>query len=562
MEASTIFTQLSLVLLIIVAVSVIMRFLRQPLIMGYIITGVLVGPSFLHIIQNQSAFDSFSTIGIALLLFIIGLGLNAGVIQSLGKVSFITSMSILPFLGGAVFGASLLLGYSLATAAVLAVGLFFSSTIIVMKALSDKKETTRLFGQITLGVLLIEDLLATIAVVVIAMLSNPNSFSLVDFVFIGLKAVGLGVGLYVVSNYVLPHVVKHFARSQELLFLFSVAWGFTIASLFEQAGFSHEVGALFAGVSLAGLPYASEMASKLKPLRDFFIVIFFVTLGESFTLQSITNNLLPAHVLAAVIIIGKPLLTMMSLMLQGYTKLTSFKTAVHLSQISEFSIIFVTIAASKGLIPADIVSLVTLIAFITIGVSAYLMKHANGLYRFLEPVLRLMERNDVKDKGTRRITYNAVLVGYHKGGYEYVKAFRELKERYLVIDYDPAVIDTLEDEGIRHAYGDATDEEFLDEFNVCKAKLVVSTMTDYATNISLLRYIRSSSSSSSFICHAGGLDEAERLYEHGATYVTLPHYIGSERVSAFIKRYGYDQDHLENYRQKYVKNLGRQAVKQ
>ena len=171
---SNVFTQLSLVVAIVVVVSVIMKLLRQPLIMGYIITGVLVGPSFLHIVRDQSAFDSFSTIGITLLLFIIGLGLNAGLIKSLGRVSFATSMSILPFLGAVSYAVCTALGYDTTTSLVLAVALFFSSTIIIMKVLSDKKETSRLYGQITLGVLLIEDVVATIAVVVLAIAAIPE----------------------------------------------------------------------------------------------------------------------------------------------------------------------------------------------------------------------------------------------------------------------------------------------------------------------------------------------------------------------------------------------------
>lgn len=561
MEISTIFTQLSLVLLVVVAMSVVMRILRQPLIMGYIITGVIVGPSFLHIIQNQSAFDSFSTIGIALLLFIIGLGLNMNVIKSLGKVAFITSMSVLPFLGTAVYITASLMGYDVKTAAVLAMALFFSSTIIVMKILSDKKETTRLFGQLTLGVLLIEDLVATIAVVIVAMLANPSQASPLTFGMIALKALALGGGLYIAGNHIMPHVVKRFAKSQELLFLFSITWGFTMASLFELAGFSHEVGALFAGVSLASLPYSQEMAARLKPLRDFFIVIFFVTLGESFTISSIGQNLIPAHVLAAVVILGKPILTYITLSAQGYTRLTSLKTAIHLSQISEFSIIFVTIAASKGLVDKNLVSLVTLVAFITIGVSSYLMKHANSLYKLLEKPLALIGQNSVADRNQHRANYNAILFGYHKGGYEYIKAFRKLKERYVVIDYDPAVIESLETEGVHHAYGDATDEDFLDEFNVTRAKLVVSTITDVATNISLLRYLRGATDTTSFICHANNLDEAEKLYEAGASYVTLPHYIGSERMSNYIQRYGYTHDALASYRNKHALSLGQQALK-
>jgi len=530
--------------------------------MGYIITGVIVGPSFLHIIRNQSAFDSFSAIGITLLLFIVGLGLNANVVKSLGRVSLTTSMSILPLLGGAAFLVShYLLGYNLTTSTVLAIALFFSSTVIILKVLSDKKETSRLFGQITLGILLIEDVIATIAVIMLAIAGNPTVVSPLDIALIFGKAALLGGGLYIVSAFIMPRTIKLFARSQELLFLFTIGWGLGVATLFEKVGFSHEVGALFAGVALAGLPYATEMAARLKPLRDFFIVIFFVTLGESFTAKSIMQNLLPAHILAALVIVGKPLLIMTSLGVQRYTKLTSFKTAVHLSQISEFSIIFVTLAAAKGLVPHDTIALIILVAFITIGVSSYLMKHADGLYRVFEHHLRHFERHATNEPLQKHALYPIVLFGYHKGGHEFLKTFRDMHERYLVVDYDPEVIDTLEEQGVRHAYGDATDEEFLEEINVAHAKLIVSTVTDIEVNLTLLRYLRRHNEKASFICHANNYSEAARLYAHGASYVSLPHYIGSERVSSFIKRHGIDHEALAEYRNKHLITIGRQALK-
>lgn len=558
---SNIFTQLSIVVAIVVIVSIVMKLLRQPLIMGYIITGVIVGPSFLHIVRDQSAFDSFSTIGITLLLFIIGLGLNAGVIRSLGRVSFTTSMSILPFLGAITYFVAQALGYPPTTSIVLAVALFFSSTIIIMKVLSDKKETSRLYGQITLGILLIEDVVATIAVIILAIAANPQAVTPLEISTMLLQTAALGVGLYVVGNYVAPPVVKWFAKSQELLFLFTLSWGLLVASLFHWAGLSHEVGALFAGVSLAGLPYAGEMAAKLKPLRDFFIVIFFVTLGESFTLDSIRQNIIPAHILAAIVILAKPILVLTSLGLQRYTKMTSFKVAAHLSQISEFSIVFVTIAAAKGLVPADTVSLITLIAFITIGVSSYLTKHTDGLFKLLEKPLRHFERSTPYEPKQRRALYPVILVGYHKGGHEFLRTFRDMKQRYLVVDYDPEVIDSLEEQGIRHAYGDATDEEFLEEINMSRSQMVVSTMTDLTTNLSLLSYIRRHNQKMSFICHANNYTEAAELYERGASYVSLPHYIGSERVSSFIKRHGLDHDALAHYRDQHLITIGRQALK-
>lgn len=558
---TTIFSQLSIVVALVVVISIVMKLLRQPLIMGYIITGVLVGPSFLHVIRDQNAFDSFSAIGITLLLFIIGLGLNAGLIKSLGRVSFTTSMSIFPFLGGAAFGVSRLLGFSVNESLVLAVALFFSSTIIILKVLSDKKETSRLFGQITLGVLLIEDIIATVAVVILAIAADPHTITPVEISKMLAQVAGLGVGLYLIGKYIMPPVAKWFAKSQEILFIFTIAWGLLVASLFEWAGLSHEVGALFAGVSLAGLPYASAMAAKLKPLRDFFIVIFFVTLGESFTIASIKQHIINAVILAAIVIIGKPLLVLLSLGVQRYTRLTSFKTAIHLSQISEFSIVFVTLAAAKGLVPAHFVSLITLVAFITIGISSYLTTNADRLFRRVESFLRHFERRSTHEPRQHAELYPIILFGYHKGGHEFLKTFREMKQRYLVVDYDPEIIDSLEEQGIRHAYGDATDEEFLDDISTARARLVVSTMTDVVTNQALLHYIRRHNSSCSFICHANNYEEAAELYEHGASYVSLPHYIGSERVSSFIKRHGLNHAALAEYRDKHLITIGRQALK-
>ncbi len=556
------FTQLSFVLAIAAIVAVIMRLLRQPLIMSYIITGILVGPSVLNLVHAGDVFHSFSELGITLLLFIIGLGLNIGVIKSLGRVSLVTASAILLTVGSIGFAAShFLLGFDKTTSLIIGVALFFSSTIIILKVLSDNKELSRLYGQIAIGVILVDDIVATLALVAVTAVGTNAGL---DFSTIGtllLKAVGLGAGLAFIGTKIMPRVTRMFAHSQELLFIFSIAWGLLIAALFDIAGFSHEVGALFAGVSIAGLPYATEIAAKLKPLRDFFIVIFFVTLGEVFTFGSLKESLVPALILSLIVMVGKPLFVLIALGLQRYTKLTSFKAAIHLSQISEFSIILVILAASYHLVPASAVATITFVALITIGLSTYLMKYDDVLYKQLEYWLRHFERTTVNEHTKKSVLYPIILVGYHKGGHEFLKTFREMKQRYLVIDYDPEIIDSLEEQGIRHAYGDATDEEFLDEVNAHHANLIVSTMSDVGTNLTLLRYVRRHSSKASFICHAENYADAAKLYEHGASYVSLPHYIGSERVSSFIRRHGVDHAALAEYRDKHLITIGRQALK-
>ena len=288
-----IFTELSLVLVVVALVAGIMRLLRQPLILGYILTGILVGPIALNLIHAKEAFEGFSEIGIALLLFIIGMGMNITVIRSLGKVSVVTASAILFLVGGSGFAACLALGFDLATSLIMGLALFFSSTIIILKALSDKREVSRLHGQIAIGVIIIDDVVATLAMVAVTAMGQGDSLDAQAIGWLALKAFGLGFLLLVAGAKIIPSLSKQFAKSQEYLFLFAVAWGFGIASLFGLAGFSHEVGALFAGVALASLPYATEMSTRLKPLRDFFVVLFFVSLGEQFIFDDFGSILCP-----------------------------------------------------------------------------------------------------------------------------------------------------------------------------------------------------------------------------------------------------------------------------
>ena len=557
---SSIFTQLSIIIVVGGVISIIMRIFRQPLIIGYILTGILVGPSVLNLIHDETAFEAYSEIGITLLLFIIGLGLNIGVIKSLGKVSLVTASAILTLVGGGGILTAMLLGFNSTESILVGLALFFSSTIIILKVLSDKRELTRLHGQIAMGVILLDDIVATFALLFVAAAGSAEALDLTDMLLLIGRGALLAVGL-VVSAKLMPRLIKFMAGSQELLFIFTVAWGFGVATLFDIVGFSHEVGALFAGVSLASLPYATEMAARLKPLRDFFIVLFFVVLGNSLGFNALQQSIVPALILSLVVMIGKPIFVMSSLGALGYTKLTSFKAAINLSQISEFSIILIVFAASVHLVRPELTAVITLVALITISISTYLMKYDDELYRLLEPVLHVFERKNVKERKPGHEFYPIILFGYHKGGHEFLRVFRQMKERYLVVDYDPEVIEHLDRQGVRNTYGDATDEEFLHEINAHKAKLLVSTVTDTGVNRSLLGYLRYHNPSAVFICHANGFDEAAELYKHGATYVMLPHFLGSEHIGSFIKKHGFNHKAFDSYRKQHVISLGRSALK-
>lgn len=552
------FLQLSMVIVLATVVALIMRVLRQPLIIGHIITGIIVGPSVLNVIHDRAAFDTFSDIGIALLLFIIGLELNAVIIKRLGRIVVPTAMAILAVMLAVGFGAATLFGFTHTEALLIGLSLFFSSTIIIAKVLSDKKELTRLHGQIAIGTILLDDFVATIALLFVAA-SGGGSMGMGEIGGLFAKGAALIIGFGIISLKVLPKLTKYIAGSQELLFLFALAWGFGVATLVSRAGFSIEIGALFAGVMLAHLPYTAEIGSRLKPLRDFFIVLFFIVLGEGLSVANLGSALVPALVFSAIVIFIKPVIVMSALGALRYTKRTSFKVAVNLSQISEFSIILVVLAHSAGLVGSKLDAVITLVALITIATSTYLMQYDNVLYKKFEKILRIFERSETREHEYRAKIYPLILFGYKKGGHEFVKTFRGMKKPYIVVDYNPDVIELLDKLNIESLYGDATDMELLSELHMHKAKLVVSTIPDIQINKVLVHYVRQRSKDAVIICHADDHNEAADLYKLGATYVMLPHLIGSERMSQFIHRNGLHKKSFERYREKHLIALGRVA---
>lgn len=553
------FIQLSIVIVMAAAVSVVMRLLRQPLIIGHIITGVIVGPSLLGVIQDKSLFQVYSDTGIALLLFIIGLELNAAVIRRLGKAVILTALSILAVVGGAGYLVAVAFSFNATEAVILGLALFFSSTIIIAKMLSDKRELTRLHGQLAIGIILVDDIIATFALLFVAA-GSGHSLGAGEIGTLALKGVGLVAIFTLISAQVLPRVGKYMAKNQELLFLFAIAWGFGVATLINRAGFSIEIGALFAGVMLAHLPYASEIGARLKPLRDFFIVLFFVVLGEGLVLANLGAVIVPALAFSAIVIFLKPVVVMTALGLMRYTKRTSFKAAINLSQISEFSIVLAVLATATGTVSAEIGAVITLVALITIATSTYLMQYDNWLYTKLERVLSIFERETTREKEYKAKVYPLILFGYKKGGHEYVKTFKNMKKPFVVVDYSPDVIEFLTRQHIECLYGDATDNELLAELHMAKAKLVVSTIVDQPTNMSLLRYVMRHNRKAVFICHADDYNDAAALYEHGASYVILPHFVGSERMSMFLNKNGLNRESFEHHRKQHLVALGQAAI--
>jgi Kef-type K+ transport system membrane component KefB len=454
---------------------------------------------------------------------------------------------------------SAVLGYELVPSMAIGVALAFSSTIIILKLLSDKKEHGRLHGKIAIGVLIVQDLLATLALLGAAALGEEGfTFSQLSDLIV--KGSALGGALILASLYVIPKLNKVISESQEFLFLFAIGWGLGVASMFEINGFSIEIGALLAGVAIAPMSYSQEISAKLRPLRDFFIVIFFINLGLGLNLDSLNGLWLPVLLFSSVAIILKPLVILLILGLMGYTRNTSFKTAISMAQISEFSLVFLILLNESGRIDNQLLTIMTLVAIISIAISTYLIIYSDKIFKAVEHHLMLFERRKVRFDQREASHYQMVLFGYHKGGNEFIKVFKTLKKRFVVVDYDPETIDKLEHRHLHYMYGDATDPELLDEIGIDRSKLIVSTITEHEINSFLASHIQAVNPSAVTILYAETPDEATELYDRGATYVMMPHFIGSEKIGSFIKHNGFKRSEFKKWREKHLKTLEEHAM--
>lgn len=558
----TVFNEIALIIAIGTGIAFVMQLLRQPLIIGYIITGILVGPSALDLIKSEETITVFANLGIALLLFIIGLGLNPRVIKEVGKAAVLAGMIQIAITTVLGYGVSLLLGFSSLEAIIIGVALAFSSTIIILKLISDKKEQTRLYAKICVGVLLVQDIVATIALLVLSSSDAETGLSGADFALLAIKASLAILIMFVVSVEILPRFTKLISRSQEFLFLFALGWGLGLASAFELVGFSLEVGALLAGVGLATQTYAQEISSRLKPIRDFFVVVFFIFLGTELILDDLLSVMIPAIILSAVVIIFNPIIIMSTLGMIGYTRKVSFKVGIGMAQISEFSLVFAIIAERQGRISASTLSILTMVGLITIAVSTYMITYADSIFKYLETHFRMFELRKVKTNQSEAAAYPIIMFGYKKGGNEYVSTFKSMKKKFVVIDYDPDVIDQLERNKYHYIYGDATDIEMLDEVGAESAKLIVSTITEHETNLFLVKHLHQINPKAVVICHSDTPKESLELYENGASYVIMSHTIGSEKIGNFIRRNGIKKSEFAKFREKHVSNLVSQVVEE
>lgn len=549
------FIQLGTIVIIAAVAAYILKLLRQPQILAYVLVGILMTPVF-GIVTDLTTIESMSIIGIAFLLFIVGLEMdlkglkNVSVVSTVGGGIQIVILFVLGYL------VALLLGYLSLEAAYVGLMLAFSSTMVVLKLLSDKRQLATLHGRIIVGILLMEDIVAIFA---LSVLTSINGFTMSVLGIALLKFISLFAAAYLLSKFVFPTIFRFAARHQELLLITSLAVCFIFSLGYHYLGFSIAIGAFVAGVALGNLRYNFEIIGKVKSLRDFFALMFFVSLGMRLSFTSLGNIWIPLIVLLGIVFFIKPLITMTICSLFKYTKKPSFQVASSLSQMGEFSLIIVTQGLLLGHVSEEIFSLVVIVALITFTTTSYIFKHEQGLYKLMDKPLKIFDifTTEGLEYLPTEIKPNTVLCGYNRIGYSVLRKFRSNKKKILVVDYNPEVIDKLVEEGYHCIYGDVTDEEIIDRMNLRHIKLIISTVPELSDNLHLIRKVREVNKRAKVIVTASDIDEALHLYEKGADYVVLPHFLGGEHVSGLIDKVGKKKIKLREEKKRHIEHLNR-----
>jgi Kef-type K+ transport system membrane component KefB len=487
------FEQVAAVLAVCVAAGALALMLRQPLIVGLLAAGIAVGPEVLGIVQDAEDIELLAKIGIALLLFVVGLKLDVRLVGKLGPVALATGLGQVVFTSVVGFLIAIGLGFDTVPALYIAVALTFSSTIIIVKLLTDKNELEELHGRIALGFLIVQDIVVVLAMIVITATGDAGGEDLAGAM---LGVVGRGIVLVAAvvlfGRYVATPFAHLLARSSELLVLGAVAWAVVLAAVSILLGFSAEVGAFLAGMSLASTPYREAISGRLSTLRDFLLVFFFVELGTLFELSSALDQLGAAVIFSLFVLIGNPVIVLIIMGAMGYRKRVGFKAGLTVAQISEFSLILVALGVSQGQIDSDVVGLVTAVGLVTISASTYLITNSDAIFERIEPALRVFERAQPTagidlDEEPARPRY--VVIGLGRFGSTVLQGLIDSGDDVLGVDFNPRNVRA----GGWQApviYGDAEDPDLAAQLPLEETRWVISTLRKLEPNLQVISSVR------------------------------------------------------------------------
>ncbi|MCK4859970.1 MAG: cation:proton antiporter [Candidatus Omnitrophica bacterium] len=540
MSSELLLFDIGLIILVSTVLAYFAHLFRQPLVPAYTIAGLILGPVGFGWITNTEIITILSELGIAFLLFIVGMEIDFQRLKDVKLVSFFGGMTQIVLILGLTFFTALYFGFSQIQALYLGLILTFSSTMVVVKYFSDENMLDTLHGKIVLGFLLVQDIFAIVA---LSILMNLSEFSVAHLLPTFIGGFGLFIAAIVAKKYIYPVLFDSVVKTPELLYLSSLSVCFIFAGIAHAAGYSIAIGAFIAGLSLAAYPYDLEIINRVGSLRDFFATLFFVSLGMQITSFSIlTVYMKPLIALALIALLIKPLIIFTTSTFFGYEQRTSFFASTSLGQISEFSLIIALQGLLIGAIPMEIFSMTVVLAVFTMSLSTYVIRFRNALFSFFSKYLIIFRKVNILNRQVelghepekKGLENHIILWGAHRIGSGIVDAAQKLKKNIIVVDYNPDIIKTLMNEKVPCIYGNLDNLETLDRVNVDRAKLIISTVPNFEYNMFLLEQAKVLNKEVPVILTANALEQALFFYNKGADYVILPKRLSRDKVKDYV----------------------------
>jgi Kef-type K+ transport system membrane component KefB len=535
------FGEVALLLVMAAAVGFLGIILRQPLIVSFIAVGLLAGPSALDLVRSDQEISLLSQLGIAVLLFLVGIKLDVKLIRSLGAVSLTTGLGQVAFTSFFGYLIGLALGLGHITSLYVAIALTFSSTIIIVKLLSDKREIDSLHGQIALGFLIVQDLVVVLAMIVLSAIGigaaaeGQGGHGAKSVLTVLASGVAMVAFVVVFVRYLASPLTERLARAPELLVIFAIAQAAIFAAIGDFVGLGKEVGGLLAGIALASTPYRETIAARLGPLRDFLLLFFFIALGSALDLSLLGSHVAAAIIFSLFVLIGNPLIVLVIMGAMGYRKRTGFLAGLTVAQISEFSLIFMAMGVSLGHVDKDALGLVTMVGLVTIAASTYMITYSHQIYAVFEPFLGVFERSgtprEPSEAGAHRDDegYKVIVFGLGRYGTAIGMRLKKRGIRVLGVDFNPQAVRRWRELGLETQFGDATDPEFVAGLPLPRADWIVSTvpihpagLTHEDARTTLMQLTRASGFRGRIAVSSHHARDTEELFAAGADVVLEP----------------------------------------
>lgn len=561
------FVQLAIILGASSVLGYIVHKLKLPILIAYLLVGLVIATVTLFDVRSSEILHFLPEIGIAFVLFLVGMELDLREIRSLGKPILMASTLQIIISSVAGFAIAGSLGFGTVEAMYLGLGLAFSSTIVVIKLLLEKNDLTSLYGKLSIGILLLEDLIAVL--ILLGLTVSPSLFNLglqqtFPMVALVLKVVLLFGATLAINRYILPKIFDAVSESQELLFLSAIAWCFIYVAFALSLGFSVVIGAFLAGVGLASSAYHYQIQGKVKPLRDFFVTLFFVYLGTQVNFADL-GKAYPAIILFTLYaVLAKPVIFLLVLGSFGFRKHTMFQTAINLSNISEFSLIILLVGLQMGFVSTTSLTVIAVSLILSTIISSLMISKSAYLYKYVKSLIAVFERKSphrlVQETSHYDLKDHVIVIGSHQVGESLVKYFQKEGTPQVVLDFNPYQVEKLLLAKIPVVFGDMGDPEVLEVLNLNEAKLIISTVPNLTDNKLLIEEVKDRKLNIPVIVRSDSIKEAKALYRFGATFVYIPDIVSGDFLVEMLKSHLEDREYFQDRPKIEVEKLSRKNL--